>query len=289
MKFYSTRNDARAVNIKTALFQGLAPDGGLYMPESIPQLTKKELEDTQTLHECAYKVLRKWIPEDDISEKDLLAIVKKSCTFPIPLISVGEYSFLELFHGPTLAFKDIAARVLAFLFEYYLKKDKGKMTIIVATSGDTGGAIAQAFSGMERVCVVVLYPFGKVSELQEEQLTRVGKNVLSIAVNGSFDDCQSYVKQAFKDPDLKKLGLSTANSINIGRLIPQIIYYVWAYIQSKDKKLRFCVPSGNMGDVTAGLLAKMMGVPVDSLIIATNENDIAVKYYKQDCIKPKIR
>jgi threonine synthase len=186
-----------------------------------------------------------------------------------------------------MAFKDIAARVLARLFEFYLKKEKKSITILVATSGDTGGAIAQAFSGVAQVKVVILYPSGKVSEFQEEQLTRVGENVISIAVNGDFDDCQGFVKRAFQDSDLKNLNLSSANSINIGRLIPQIIYYVWSYLLLGSDHTRVVVPSGNLGNATAALLAQRMGTPIESFVIATNENDVAVTYYATGMYKNK--
>lgn len=280
MKFYSTKRKTPDVSFKTALFQGIAPDGGLYMPRSIPQFRAEELGKIVSLQDAAFVVLRKWIDAKEISDEDLQQIVSDSFTFPIPLVSVGDFSVLELFNGPTLAFKDIAARVLARLFEFYLKKEKRTLTILVATSGDTGGAIAQAFSGIKRVKVVILYPLGKVSTLQEEQLTRVGKNVLSIAIDGVFDECQQFVKQAFQDQDLKKFNVTSANSINIGRLIPQIIYYVWASRQVNFTPTRFVVPSGNMGNATACLLAQKMGIPISSLVIATNENDAAVSYYK---------
>ncbi len=280
MKFYSTKKQAPDDDFKTALFNGLAPDGGLYMPRTIPRITKSELKKLHTLPEVGFAVLRKWLTPDEISDRALQEMVTESFDFTIPLVTVGKYSILELFHGPTMAFKDIAARVLARLFEHFLLKENRTVTILVATSGDTGGAIAQAFSGMKRVKVVVLFPEGKVSELQFEQLTRVDDNVLSIEVAGTFDDCQAFVKKAFQDTSLKNLNLSSANSINIGRLLPQIIYYFWAYVQFGGKKLRFVVPSGNMGNVTACVLAYKMGLPIDSLIIATNENDVAVKYYK---------
>lgn len=285
MKFYSTKKNSPDVDFKTAIYQGIAPDGGLYNPRSIPQFTKKELDEIKTIHDAAYITLRKWIPKSDIPNHDLKLIVRNSFTFPIPIVTVGNFSILELFHGPTMAFKDIAGRVLARLFAYYLEKDKKTITVLVATSGDTGGAIAQAFSGVQNVTVVIIYPQGKVSELQEEQLTRTDKNVLSIAIEGDFDDCQEFIKRAFTDKDLQNLHLTSANSINIGRLLPQVIYYVWAYSLLKSKDIRFIIPSGNMGDATAALLALLMGIPIQSLIIATNENDMAVKYYNTGLIQ----
>ena len=287
MKFYSTKKQSPEVDFKTALFQGIASDGGLYMPVSIPHVLPEELEKVSTLQDAAFLVMRKWMSPEDITDDDLQPLIQEAFSFPLPLVPVGDFSILELFHGPTMAFKDIAAGVLARLFGYYLGKEKREITILVATSGDTGGAIAQAFSGIKHVKVVVLYPVGKVSELQEEQLTRVGENVLSIAIDGCFDECQAFVKHAFQDPDLHKYNLSSANSINIGRLIPQIIYYMWASAQLKFASARFVVPSGNMGNATAALLAQRMGVPITSLVIATNENDVAVEYYQTGVYKNK--
>ena len=287
MKFYSTKKISPDVNFQTALFTGLAPDGGLYMPRSIPQFTHRELDEILSLDQAAFAVLRKWLTVEEISNNDLHKIITGAFTFQIPLASVGKFSILELFHRPTMAFKDIAAGVLARLFDYFLTKENRKITILVATSGDTGGAIAQAFSGMKRVRVVVVYPQGKVSQLQEEQLTRVEANVLAIAVKGTFDDCQAFVKKAFQDQDLKKLNLSSANSINIGRLIPQIIYHIYASRMLGLTPVRFVIPSGNMGNVTAAVCAYKMGLPIDSLVIATNENDVAVHYYKTGVYKSK--
>lgn len=280
MLFYSTNRTSPEVDFHTALFVGLAPDGGLYIPQSFPKFTKKELASLNELSLTAVGslVLQKWLPE--IPENDVQQIVKKALDFPIPLVQVGDTFVLELFHGPTKAFKDVAAAVLAQVFAYYLAKEDRTLTILVATSGDTGGAIAQAFSGIKRVRVVVLYPDGRVSKLQEEQLTRVNDNIIPIAVKGYFDDCQAFVKQAFVDPDLQHLHLSSANSISIGRLLPQIIYYVWCYAQLQRDNIQFVVPSGNMGNVTAGLFAAKMGLPVDSFVIAANENDSVVKYFK---------
>lgn len=280
MQFVSTNKKAPAVDFQTALFAGLAPDGGLYLPTEIPQFSSEELSELpgKSLPEIGELVLQKWLP--DIPPKDLWVIVKQALTFPLPLKTVGDRKILELFHGPTKAFKDVAAGVLAQLFEYYLQKEKTDLTILVATSGDTGGAIAQAFSGIDRVKVIILFPEGRVSALQEEQLTRVGENVFPLLVAGNFDDCQAIVKQAFLDPELASANLSSANSINIGRLLPQIIYYVWTYAQLPSTPIQFIVPSGNMGNVTAGLFAAKMGMPFSSFVIATNENDSVVKYYE---------
>lgn len=280
VKLYSTNHSSPNTDYKTALFRGLAPDGGLYMPDSFPVFSKEELAalSSKTLPQIGEMVLGKWLP--DIPEKELALIVEKGLHFPIPVTTVGNRSVLELFHGPTMAFKDVAAGLLAQTVSYYLQKEKSTMTILVATSGDTGSAIAQAFSGIKNVKVVIVFPKGRVSNLQEEQLTRVSKNVTTLEVNGDFDDCQAFVKEAFIDKDLQELNLSSANSINIGRLLPQIIYFVWAYAKLQKNNLQFIVPSGNMGSITAGLFARKMGLPFSSFVIATNENDTAVKYYK---------
>lgn len=287
MRFYSINHNTSFVDFKTALFSGLAPDGGLYMPESFPQFTEEEVASLpeKTLSQVGACVLEKWLP--DIPQEDIQMITEESLNFPLPLARVGNHSVLELFHGPTMAFKDVAAGVLAQLFRYYLEKENKTMTILVATSGDTGGAIAQAFSGIERVRVVILFPKDRVSMLQEEQLTRVNKNVIPLEIDGNFDDCQAFVKQAFLDKELQRLNLSSANSINIGRLLPQIIYFVWAYVQRNKENLRFIVPSGNMGSVCAGLFAAKMGMPFNTFLIATNENDAVVQYYKTGIYKKK--
>jgi threonine synthase len=280
MRFYSITNPSFVVDFKTALFQGLAPDGGLYMPVEIPHFEINELDSLSSISEVGFAVLRRWIDPQEIPDHALRGIVERAFTFPIPLNKLGEYSVLELFHGPTMAFKDIAAGVLAQFFEYFLKEEDKNLAIVVATSGDTGGAMAQAFSGLDRVKMVILYPEGKVSRLQEEQLTRVENNVISIAVEGDFDDCQKYAKMVIQDRDFKRNNFSSANSINIGRLIPQIVYYVWTCKQLNNKGLRFVIPSGNMGNATACIFSWKMGLPIGKVIVATNENDAVVKYCK---------
>lgn len=275
------------VDFAEALRRGIAPDGSLYFPDEIPTFTKEEIASLPKLsqHERAQLVLRKWLG-DELSENEIKAIVQQSCTFKTPLRKVGNRYVLELFHGPTMAFKDVAARYLSALMSHF--KPAGEdLTVLVATSGDTGGAIAQGFAGVEGISVVILFPKGRVSELQYEQLTRVANNVISVEVAGSFDDCQSLVKQAFADMDLsKKLGLTSANSISIGRLIPQITYYVDAYAQLAQDDMRIVVPTGNLGNLTAAILAWKMGIPTKQFVGANNENDALTRYLESGKYTP---
>ena len=288
MRFYSTNHQSPAVDFETALFSGLAPDGGLYYPETIPQFTKSELKSLPhlSLPEIGVLVLQKWLGTE-ISTADLKTLVYQALDFPIPIKPVGPYHIMELFHGPTLAFKDVAAKCLAQLLSFYLQKRQQQSIILVATSGDTGGAVAQGFANVENVKVIVLYPKGKVSRLQEQQLTRVADNILPFEVAGVFDDCQLLVKTALNDDQLKHLPLTSANSINIGRLLPQIIYYVYAYSRLPKKPLQFVIPSGNMGNSTAGIFAMGMGLPIQSFLLACNANDPAVEYYHTGKYQPK--
>lgn len=281
MKLYSLNQNSPEVSFKQALISSLASDGGLYFPKFIPQFTANEIENFKdnSLIEVGFKVLMKWL-ENEIEPKDIKQIATQALNFPIPLKKVGNFFILELFHGPTMAFKDIAARSLALLMSKVLEKENKKATIIVATSGDTGGAVTHGFSGVKNINVVVLYPKNKVSQLQEEQLTRVASNVFSIEVSGVFDDCQALVKKTFVDPDLKKLNLSSANSINVGRLISQIIYYVYAYSLIKKPNIEFVVPCGNFGNICAGIMAQKMGLPFNKFIVVNNLNDPVLKYYQ---------
>lgn len=286
MLFHSTNNSAHEVNFEKAMIQGLAPDGGLYFPENFPQFDNNELHEMigKTLSEVGFQVLKKWLKEE-IDDESLQKIIKNALDFPIIINKVNGYDIVELSHGPTLAFKDIAAKCLSQLMDHFLKKNNEKAMILVATSGDTGGAVAQGFSNVSNVKVIILYPKGKVSKLQEEQLTRVSDNISSIEIDGVFDDCQSMVKSAFVDQNLKQLNLTSANSINIGRLLPQIIYFFYTYSVLNKDNLQFIIPSGNMGNLTAGLFAWKMGLPVKSFIAATNENDSVVKYYQTGIFK----
>ncbi|MDQ4078719.1 MAG: threonine synthase [Chloroflexota bacterium] len=298
MNYYSLREQSPPVTLEQALMHGLAPDGGLYFPERLPRFTTEEIEqlrgrrerlgpDDQRgfLQEVGYQVLLKWFGQE-IERTALREIVIGAQSFPVPIREVGEFQMLELFHGPTMAFKDVAARYLARLMAYFLRKRGEQALLLVATSGDTGGAIAHGFSDIDNIQVVVLFPKSKVSKLQEEQLTRVADNVVPVEVDGVFDDCQALVKQAFVHPRLQHLNLTSANSINIGRLIPQIIYYVYAYFQLGHSDLEIVVPSGNFGNLTAGLFAREMGVPLPRFIAATNRNDAVVRYYQSGVYDP---
>jgi threonine synthase len=291
MNYYSTNNKNQKVSLREAVIQGLAPDNGLYMPEEIPGLPRaffKSLQD-RSLAEIAYYV-SKAIVGDDLPESELIEIVDHTIQFDAPLVPIesGVHA-LELFHGPTLAFKDFGARFLSGLLGYFAEQQNKEITILVATSGDTGSAVANAFLHVPGTRVVVLYPSGKVSEVQEKQFTTLGNNIIALEVSGSFDDCQQLVKQAFLDEQLKKkLFLTSANSINIARLIPQMFYYFYAYAQIDSKKpVVISVPSGNFGNLTAGLMAKKMGLGVNKFVAATNVNDVVPEYLKTKIFEPR--
>ncbi|MDO8609776.1 MAG: threonine synthase [bacterium] len=288
MKLYSLNNKNNTSTFTAAIMKGLAPDGGLYYPVKIPRFSPSELTllRGKNLHEVAVIILEKWI-SSEFSYEQIYEMVKNALDFEIPINKVGDNYVLELFHGPTMAFKDVAAKILAQCMQQVLKKQNKKIIVLVATSGDTGGAVAQAFSGIENIRVVVLYPKNKVSKLQEMQLTRVSKNIFPIEVDGVFDDCQDLVKKAFVDNDLNSLNLTSANSINIGRLIPQIIYYAYVYALLQKDNIEFVVPIGNAGNITAGLFASKMGLPFKSFVITSNENDATVEYYKTGTYAPK--
>ncbi len=283
--FYSTNLIAATVPFDEALLKGLAPDKGLYMPKYIPHLEKEEILAFTNMEypEIAYHVARKFL-QGVIGDDELLAIAKDAYDYEVPLEHVSNRKYvMRLDQGPTASFKDFAARMMGRLMQYYLKQNKRKLLILTATSGDTGSAIANAFYGLENINVAVLFPETEVTERQRKQMTTLGKNVKIIAIDGKFDDCQALVKEAFSDPDLNYLGLSSANSINIGRLVPQVAYYVYAYAklrQSDDEQIVFSVPSGNFGDMMGGVLAMKMGLPVKRFVIATNENDEFPEYVK---------
>ncbi len=290
MKYYSTHDKNHRVSLQQAVVHGLAPDNGLYMPESIPKLSDnffKTLPD-KNFKQISLEVAKNLI-SNDIPEVELQRIIDHTIQFDAPLVEVESNIFsLELFHGPTLAFKDFGARFLSGLLGYFAKQQSKEITILVATSGDTGSAVANAFFNVAGTRVVVLYPSGKVSEAQEKQFTTLGGNITALEVSGTFDDCQRLVKQAFLDRELKKsLFLTSANSINIARLIPQSFYYFGAYAQlkQKDKPVVVCVPSGNFGNLTAGLMAKKMGLPIDAFVAATNANDIVPEYLRTQQFK----
>ena len=283
MQFYSTNNKENKTSFKNAVLSGLADDGGLYMPEYIPQIDEELIKNIEnySLQELAFRITKLFI-EEEINEKDLRKIINESINFTAPLANLNEQlHILELFHGPTLAFKDFGARFMASTFSYFLKNENKKLNILVATSGDTGSAVAGGFFNKENINVKLLYPSGMVSDIQEKQLTTWDGNISSLEIDGTFDDCQKLVKQAFVDDELRNsINMSSANSISIARLLPQIFYYFEAYKQVKDKSkdVVVCVPSGNLGNLTAGLFAKKMGLPIKKFISATNVNNVFTKY-----------
>ncbi len=285
MLYYSTNHISPKVNFKEATIKGLAPDKGLYFPEYIPQLPQNFIKNIEqsSKEEIALTVIQPYIG-NLIPKKELEKIVAETINFDFPLVSIEKdiYS-LELFHGPTLAFKDVGARFISRCLGYFVKNQQKKITVLVATSGDTGGAVANGFYDVEGVDVVILYPSGKVSSVQELQLTSLGKNISALEVNGTFDDCQHLVKKAFADETLnKKLFLTSANSINVARWLPQQFYYFFAYQQWKDKTIPpvISVPSGNFGNICAGLLAHKSGLPVKHFIAACNANNVFTSYIK---------
>lgn len=283
MRYYSLNDPAIRVSFEEATIQGQAKDKGLYYPESIPALPAaffKEME-RYSREEIAYTVLHPYV-SGDLPDKKLEEIVAEAFNFPIPLVRVSEdiYS-LELFHGPTLAFKDVGARFMSRCLGYFVRNSDKKVTVLVATSGDTGGAVASGFFGVEGVDVVILYPSGKVSRVQELQLTTLGSNITALEVDGNFDDCQQMVKQAFADEELnRELFLTSANSINVARWLPQQVYYFYAWQQWMEKATPpvISVPSGNFGNICAGLLAYKSGLPVQHFIAACNANDVVTRY-----------
>ena len=284
LNFYSTNHKADNQDFKGALLKGLAPDKGLYMPESIPTFTKEEILAFSNMeyHEIAFEVGKKFLV-GQIDDESLLALVKDAYDYEVPLEQVYDRKYvMRLDQGPTASFKDFAARMMGRLMNYYLEKDNESLLILTATSGDTGSAIANAFYGLENIKVVVLFPENEVTNRQRKQMTTLGKNVQIIGIEGKFDDCQALVKEAFADPELDYLKLSSANSINIGRLIPQIIYYFYSFAELRtgelDEKVVFSIPSGNFGDMMGGVFAKHMGLPVERFVIATNSNDEFPKY-----------
>ncbi|MEX2335905.1 MAG: threonine synthase [Fulvivirga sp.] len=281
MKYYSTNHKVNPVSFKEAVIKGLPEDNGLFMPESIPTLPQSFYNNLSeiSLAEIGYNVAQPLVDED-IPGSALYDIIEDTLNFEIPVQEVekGIYA-LELFHGPTLAFKDVGARFLARCLSYFSAHEQQKVTVLVATSGDTGSAVAHGFLGVENVDVVILYPKGKVSKLQEQQLTTLGQNITALEVEGTFDDCQHMVKTAFLDKKLNEsMQLTSANSINIARLIPQSFYYFWTKAQLPEHDLIFSVPSGNYGNITAGLLAKKMGLDIKGFVAASNINDVVPQY-----------
>lgn len=293
MQYYSLNKKAPNVSFKDAVIKGLAPDKGLYFPESITPLPKGFFNHIEyfTNQEIAFEVIKQFVGEE-IPEKELKQIIAETLVFDFPVVEIEKnISTLELFHGPTMAFKDVGARFMARCFGYFNKdKSAENVTVLVATSGDTGGAVASGFLGVKGVDVVILYPSGKVSEVQEKQLTTLGKNIKALEVDGTFDDCQAMVKTAFLDADLiAAKNLTSANSINVARWLPQMFYFFIAYKQLKNKrrKVVFSVPSGNFGNICAGIMAQQLGLPVKQFIAATNSNDIVPNYLETGVYTPK--
>ncbi len=279
IKYYSTNLNAPELTFKEALLKGLAPDKGLYMPQTIPVLPEALIEEFSKMpySEIAYNVIKQFL-QGQIPDEELKKLTYDAYNYDVPLENVYNRLYvMRLDQGPTASFKDFAARMMGRLMNYFLKQESRKLLILTATSGDTGSAIANAFYGLDNIEVVVLFPEKEVTNRQRKQMTTLGKNVKIISLQGKFDDCQALVKQAFSDPELDYLNLSSANSINIGRLIPQIVYYFYSYAKIKKEgvkeKIVFCVPSGNFGNMMGGMIASRMGLPVKRFVIATNEND----------------
>lgn len=297
MKYYSTNGKAPLASLADAVRNGLAPDGGLYLPEHLGRMPRAFFDNTSemTFREMSFAVAYMLFGED-VPPNDLKSILADTLNFEVPLVSVCDNIFsLELFHGPTLAFKDFGARFLARLMSYFhtAAYDGSLLNVLVATSGDSGGAVANGFYGVPGVRVLVLYPSGKLSALQEAQFATLGENIVALEIDGNFDDCQMLVKQALMDDSLKaKVMLTSANSINVGRLLPQMFYYFSAYSQLQhcgmaDKRMVVAVPSGNLGNLTAGVFAKMAGLPVSRFYVANNSNDVMCHYLSTGLFSPK--
>jgi threonine synthase len=300
MEYYSTNQKAPRVSLSEAVIKGLAPDKGLYMPDHINPLPQSFFDGIQdlSLQEIAYEVAKAFFGED-VDAESLREIVYDTLQFDIPLVPVNDRIYsLELFHGPTAAFKDVGARFMARLLSYFIRKQQGKeaakgdVHVLVATSGDTGSAVANGFLGVPGIKVCVLYPKAKVSQIQEKQFTTLGRNITAVEVNGTFDDCQRLVKEAFMDKELNDaFFLTSANSINVARFLPQAFYYFYAYAQYKkaghtDQPV-ICVPSGNFGNITAGLFGARMGLPIRRFIAANNRNDIFLQYLQTGVYTPR--
>lgn len=293
MKFVSTRGDNHFFSFHEAVFHGLAPDGGLFIPDRFPHLDRDDIEHAyrDSLTELGERLMQLFVSE--LPTDVLQHIICQSLNFPIPLVHLEDNIYLlEVFHGPTLAFKDVGARFMANTLSYFLTRENKKLNIIVATSGDTGSAIANAFYRMPNIDIFILYPSGQITFLQEQQMTTLGENVHAIEVQGSFDDCQRLVKAALMSPDIRKQRLvTTANSINIARLLPQLIYHSFGVCQLRKQNITtppvLSVPSGNFGNLTSGIYAKMLGFDIQHFIAATNINDIVPQYLQTHLFEPK--
>jgi threonine synthase len=291
IKYYSTNRISPEVSFQEALLQGLAPDGGLYLPVSIPVLKPGEIESfsSKSYAEIAFVILDNLIG-NEIGKTDLMKLCAEAYNFDVPLEKVYNRNYImRLDQGPTASFKDFAARMMSRLMQYYLSVNNKNLTILTATSGDTGSAVASAFHGLKNINVIILYPSGEISEIQRKQMTTLQNNIRVIAIDGKFDDCQKLVKEAFRDQALSHINLSSANSINIGRLLPQSVYYFYAWSrlsQNIHDKAIFSVPSGNFGDLMGGLIAKKMGLSIDKFVISTNENNEVPEFLRTGIYKP---
>lgn len=290
MQYYSLHHKSPKTSFKKAVIEGLAKDRGIYFPEEITPLDTAFIQNISdyTNHEIAFEVIKQFVG-NDIPEPVLKEIIKNTLTFDFPIEKItDQISSLELFHGPTMAFKDVGAKFMAQCLEYFNKDNDEEFTVLVATSGDTGGAVANGFLGAKGVNVVILYPSGKVSDIQEKQLTTLGQNITALEVDGVFDDCQEMVKTAFLDDEIERK-LTSANSINIARWLPQMFYFFFAYkaLHQKKKALVFSVPSGNFGNICAGIMAQKLGLPVKHFVASTNVNDTVPNYLKSGEYTPK--
>ncbi|MGX7666612.1 threonine synthase [Flavobacterium pedocola] len=291
MIYYSLNNKAHKATFQEAVINSLAPDNGLYFPETITPLPYSFFETIEQLNyeEIAFEAIRQFIG-NEIPETTLKQIIKETLNFDFPLVPINENCYaLELYHGPTMAFKDVGARFMSRCLGYFNLNSDKRTTVLVATSGDTGGAVANGFLDVKNVDVVILYPSGKVSDFQELQLTTLRKNISALEVNGTFDDCQAMVKKAFSDSDLKDKNLTSANSINIARWLPQLFYFFFAYRELKKfhKPILLSCPSGNFGNLCAGILAKKLGIPIDQFVAATNANDTVPRFLTEGTYQPK--
>lgn len=291
MNYYSLNNKKHQISFEQAVINGLAPDKGLYFPENLTPLTIDFFNKIEHLSnsEIAFEVIKQFVG-NEIPEEELQKIVKETLEFDFPLVQIEENVFsLELYHGPTMAFKDVGARFMSRCLAYFNRNKNQHNTVLVATSGDTGGAVASGFLGVKGVRVVLLYPEGKVSDIQEKQLTTLGENIVALEVDGFFDDCQDMVKKAFLDEDFKSLNLTSANSINIARWLPQMFYFFFAYKELKkyNKPIVVSCPSGNFGNICAGILAKKLGLPIMHFVAATNANDTVPRFLINGNYDPK--
>ena len=292
MDFYSLNHKAKNVPFKQAVIKGLAPDRGLYFPTSIEKLPESFFESIGELskNEIAFQAIRQFV-NPDIPDEALQTIIDETLCFDFPVVSIDKnISVLELFHGPTMAFKDVGARFMSRCLAHFNQNSDKPTTVLVATSGDTGGAVANGFLGVEGIKVVILYPKGKVSEVQEKQLTTLGQNITALEVDGVFDDCQDMVKQAFLDETItSQVQITSANSINVARWLPQMFYFFFAYQQlyKNHKNIVFTVPSGNFGNICAGFMAQQLGLPVKHLVAANNSNQVVTEYLESQNYEPK--